>query len=84
MWEYLDPPSCAPSGFRVQISKQSDFSNIYQQGNVGAGIWSWTADPVDDCTAYYWRVRPKRSDGSLAPASQSLVWHFAFHTPRCL
>lgn len=81
MWEYHDTGDCAPSGFRIQVSTARDFSTIGVAGNTGPDTWQWTTPTLPDCQTYYWRVRPKRSDGSLAGPSD--VWRFELRIGRC-
>ena len=77
MWEYLESPSCQPSGLKVQITWDAGVVT----GNLASDTWQWTPpDPFDDCYVYEWRVRAKRSDGTFGPWSEP--WHFYVQTVR--
>ena len=73
---------CDPSGYRLQVARDAGFSNLVGAVDLGAGATSWTrVDAFDDCSTYYWRVFPKRSNGSLAPPSAT--WSFEIVIGRC-
>lgn len=74
---------CDPSGYRLQVASDAGFTNLVGAVDLGAGATSWTrVDSFDDCATYFWRVFPKRSNGSLSPPSAT--WSFEVFIGRCV
>jgi hypothetical protein len=46
-----------PEQFQLQVSRDSSFARIEQEGGGGPGSRNWTASPLADCTTYFWRIR---------------------------
>jgi hypothetical protein len=86
-WTDESTEDCVATGFRIQVARSNQFNpaQIVAQGNVGnTRVHEWTPpDALPDCQEgpYYWRVRPKRADGSLGPPSD--VWQLFVSTFAC-
>ena len=80
-WAYRDPPSCAPSGFRIQVFLGPDLGQLVHDVTLGvAYAWSPPSD-LADCATYSWRVAARRSDGALGPWSSAST--FELFIGRC-
>ncbi len=81
-WDYRTAPSCAPSGFRVQIANDRSFTSIVYDVTLGGAARGYTPPaPLPDCSSYSWRVIPLRSDG--ASGTVSTVFTFTLQIGRC-
>jgi hypothetical protein len=80
-WEYLESPSCPPSGFQVQITRDPDFGVIEIAKDRSASKSQWTTPPLLNCTTFYWRVVPRKSNGKLVPAERAAIWSFTSYCP---
>lgn len=66
-WSYLD--SCAPEGYRIDLSIDPTFADTSLSGGTGNPSTSWApGDLLTDCTTYFWRVAPI-NDTTLGPFS---------------
>jgi hypothetical protein len=83
-WGYRNGTGgCDPAGYRLEVAHDAGFTNLVGAVDLGPGVTSWTrADAFDDCGDYFWRVHPKRSNGSLA--SPSATWSFEIFVGRCV
>jgi hypothetical protein len=81
-WDYRQKPDCSPSGFRVEISTTRNFNNIVASKDTGPAVREWTpSNPLPNCQSYFWRVVPKRSDGSAAPPSEVFTLEISARCP---
>jgi hypothetical protein len=80
-WAYRDPPSCAPSGFRIQVFLGPDLGQLVHDVTLPV-VYAWSP-PSDlaDCATYSWRVAARRSDGALGPWSSAST--FELFIGRC-
>ena len=84
--EWDNPMRCWPAGdFYVQISRTRDFSDMvwYGVSHEKEAVWISAAPPMfEDCTWYFWRVRPDPAGGGEGPYSDT--WSFRYTTSELL
>ena len=70
MWEY--PQSCAPAGYRVDLSTDPTFADTSLSGGTGNPSTRWgPGQDLNNCLIYYWRVAAACPDGTLGPFSET-------------
>jgi hypothetical protein len=82
-WDYRGGTGpCPPSGFRVQVAFEGGFRTPIYSVDVGPSTRAWTPPrPLGNCAVYYWRVLPKRSDGSLGPSTPAWAVEVSIRCP---
>jgi len=70
--------SCIPDGYAVYLDTDDDFTGEDPYSSfAGMPATTYFADPLGDCTTYYWKIAPIL-DGTELPASD--VWSFTVRT----
>jgi len=72
IWDYPDP--CLPEGYRIELSTESDLSDVGLHGGTGNPSTRWAAGhELENCERYYWRVAPI-NDTTLGPFSSTFTF----------
>ena len=73
-WNYPGS-SCLPEGYRIDVSTSASFADTSLSGGTGNPRTSWTtAEDLEDCTLYYWRVAAI-NDITLGPFSPTQTFN---------
>lgn len=68
-WGHRAPPTCTPTGYRIQVFDDPDLAHLVADVTLGA-VTEWTPPAaLPDCATYFWRVATRGTGGTFGPFS---------------